>query len=789
MTPSYMFILFSAIALSICLQTGNVADPVKALHNLRRWWTSMFELLETRLGKGVSSIVDLRVERDTWTTAMTDSRSSLDRTVATSWPQAPTIPTCVPNSPYPLDAPLVLQPPIAQNQTWCRSEIFCPGSPILQAINLAGLYNDSKTFVDKPTVTSTNETLEYFHSIFEGGVSGGDPANPMLTTTYQRLIDFVNTNFKSEGLELEEISPCVIDPSLDNSTPSFLSPTRIHDPLMLGWAHIVHGYWSQLGLLQSEYYSIVNSMLQNFMDMIEKIGFIPNGGRTYYLNRSQPPMFMRMVHAYVSATNDTAILDRALPLAEVELAWWYTNRTINVTSPYTNRTWEVAHFAAESTAPRPEGFIQDFHAANGPDILVPFSEQKKADLYAEIASATESGWDFASRWLRQPMLGSIDDTMPAFRTLNVRSTMPVDLNSVLYKYRMLLADLYELRDSSKDQCLSRDLPHAQQPNDRQRAVHHRAVASVIRDAILDLFWDADRVAFYDFNLTSNARGTVFTPATFWPYWDGIIPYDVLSSEKVAKQAFSGVRLVMARYNGTLPSSFFVNGQQWDAPNAWPPHQFVTFEALRSLPSNITTTLLTPLSDTVTTYSLVPPNQLGFSESELPRQPYADGGYASGDINEIDYYIGENEARVLSGTTVINGGTAAIGETWASALSRELANRFISSVLNWLPPEDLEATNSAGNDGNMFEKTNVFHIDVAGSGGEYTVQVGFGWTNGVALPCLKDSVLNRLFGERGIIFDGAIASTNTAIFIWPDWPDGSFINPPLPDVHASNRTSM
>ncbi|KAF8334743.1 Six-hairpin glycosidase-like protein [Cantharellus anzutake] len=622
MTPSYMFILFSAIALSICLQTGNVADPVKALHNLRRWWTSMFELLETRLGKGVSSIVDLRVERDTWTTAMTASRSSLGGALATSWPQAPTIPTCVPNSPYPLDAPLVLQPPIAQNQTWCRSEIFCPGSPILQAINLAGLYNDSKTFVDKPTVTSTNETLEYFHSIFERGVSGGNPANPMLTTTYQRLIDFVNTNFKSEGLELEEISPCVIDPSLNNSTPSFLSPTRIHDPLMLGWAHIVHGYWSQLvrcskqgeicdgvncegthipmnhtfvvpggrfreqyywdsywiieGLLQSEYYSIVNSMLQNFMDMIEKIGFIPNGGRTYYLNRSQPPMFMRMVHAYVSATNDTAILDRALPLAEVELAWWYTNRTINVTSPYTNRSWEVAHFAAESTAPRPEGFIQDFHAANGPDILVPFSEQKKADLYAEIASATESGWDFASRWLRQPMLGSIDDTMPAFRTLNVRSTIPVDLNSVLYKYRMLLADLYELRDSKEDQCLSRDLPHAQQPNDRQRGVHHRAVASVIRDAILDLFWDADRVAFYDFNLTSNARGTVFTPATFWPFWDGIIPYDVLSSEKVAKQAFSGVRLVMARYNGTLPSSFFVNGQQWDAPklvgsrsNFWP----------------------------------------------------------------------------------------------------------------------------------------------------------------------------------------------------------------------------
>lgn len=48
------------------------------------------------------------------------------------------------------------------------------------------------------------------------------------------------------------------------------------------------------GLLQSEYYAVVNSMLQNFMDQLEKFGFIPNGGRIYYLNRSQPPVFSKV---------------------------------------------------------------------------------------------------------------------------------------------------------------------------------------------------------------------------------------------------------------------------------------------------------------------------------------------------------------------------------------------------------------------------------------------------------------------------------------------------------------
>lgn len=33
---------------------------------------------------------------------------------------------------------------------------------------------------------------------------------------------------------------------------------------------------------------------------------------------------------------------------------------------------------------------------------------------------------------------------------------------------------------------------------------------------------------------------------------------------------------------------------------------------------------------------------------------------------------------------------------------------------------------------MYEKFNLQDIDAAGSGGEYTVQAGFGWTNGVAL---------------------------------------------------------
>lgn len=90
------------------------------------------------------------------------------------------------------------------------------------------------------------------------------------------------------------------------------------------------------------------------MDMIKAYGFIPNGARLFYLNRSQPPLFIQMVNDYVKATNDTAFLDDVLELADRELQWWATNRTLEVRSPFTNVTHNVSRYAVVNSAPRPE---------------------------------------------------------------------------------------------------------------------------------------------------------------------------------------------------------------------------------------------------------------------------------------------------------------------------------------------------------------------------------------------------------------------------------------------------
>jgi alpha,alpha-trehalase len=94
-------------------------------------------------------------------------------------------------------------------------------------------------------------------------------------------------------------------------------------------------YWIVEGLLRTggAFTQISKNIIENFLDFVDTIGFVPNGARLYYLNRSQPPLLTGMVRAYVEYTNDTSILERAVPLLIKEHQFWQTNRTVSVKAP------------------------------------------------------------------------------------------------------------------------------------------------------------------------------------------------------------------------------------------------------------------------------------------------------------------------------------------------------------------------------------------------------------------------------------------------------------------------
>jgi len=135
-----------------------------------------------------------------------------------------------------------------------------------------------------------------------------------------------------------------------------------------------------------------------------------------------------MVDAYVRATGNVTVLERALPLLHKELEWFETNRTMWVTSPFTGRQHRVAHWNVHNSAPRPEGYVEDYNTANG--ATPPLNVSQRSDLYAELASGAESGWDYSSRWMKEPLLNKTDNQV-VLRTINIRQMIPVDLTSLL----------------------------------------------------------------------------------------------------------------------------------------------------------------------------------------------------------------------------------------------------------------------------------------------------------------------------------------------------------------------
>ena len=80
-------------------------------------------------------------------------------------------------------------------------------------------------------------------------------------------------------------------------------------------------YFTMLGLKESGRADMIENMVKNFAYLINTYGHIPNGNRSYYISRSQPPFFSLMVELLASIKGDKVYLDY-LPAMEKEYKFW-----------------------------------------------------------------------------------------------------------------------------------------------------------------------------------------------------------------------------------------------------------------------------------------------------------------------------------------------------------------------------------------------------------------------------------------------------------------------------------
>lgn len=60
-----------------------------------------------------------------------------------------------------------------------------------------------------------------------------------------------------------------------------------------------------------------------------RFGFVPNGGRVYYLRRSQPPFLLPMAYEYYEATNDVKFIEDNYEYLMREFDFWQVNRSVS----------------------------------------------------------------------------------------------------------------------------------------------------------------------------------------------------------------------------------------------------------------------------------------------------------------------------------------------------------------------------------------------------------------------------------------------------------------------------
>ena len=425
--------------------------------------------------------------------------------------------------------------------------------PVMVAIAEADLYDDEKTVVDLIPRRAPGLIVEEYQKRTAGGA-----------LSRAELKAFVQDNFDAppeNEARLSESADTPIDEHIKNLWPYLTRDPAATDEgqwsslVVLPHRYVVPGgrfnemfYWdsffTMLGLAHSDRYDLVRDMVDNFAWLIDQYGFIPNGTRTYFLTRSQPPFFASMVGLLAEHDGDD-VYQRYLPELEKEYEYWMRGAETLAPGQASEHVVRLGdgtllnRYHGSENTPRPESYAGEIALANKA------SNRPAAEVYGALRAAAESGWDFSSRWMAD---GSQQTTIAT------RDILPVDLNALLFHLEKTLAHAWQLE------------------GDHARAEQFEQRAKTRREAINRIFWDADRGLYTDYDWRKHRLSEVVSAAMVYPLAFGV------ADQGRADAVAAAVERELLRPGGMVTTNRHT-GEQWDAPNGWAPLQWLAVEGL------------------------------------------------------------------------------------------------------------------------------------------------------------------------------------------------------------------
>lgn len=333
-------------------------------------------------------------------------------------------------------------------------------------------------------------------------------------------------------------------------------------------------YFTILGLKESGEIETIHQILKNFAYLINTYGHIPNGNRTYYLTRSQPPFFAMMVQL-LADVKGKEIYAEFLPAMEKEYQYWMegaekmkpgtaNKRVVKLDDgSIFNRYWD------DATIPRQESYREDVETAEkaakaflaastfkNANQAEKAAEAKKVEVYQHLRAGAASGWDFSSRWFRDP--NDISTIETAFYA-------PVDLNCLLYEMESIIRLAYVQKQAKTPTEIA---------DKSAMAAKYESLAKARKKAIEQYCWNESKGMYADYHFVNKKVSDALTLAGMYPLF-----LKISDKQRAARQ----VEIVNKELlkDGGFSTTTFNTKQQWDAPNGWAPLQWVSIRALQN----------------------------------------------------------------------------------------------------------------------------------------------------------------------------------------------------------------
>jgi len=444
-----------------------------------------------------------------------------------------------------LALPLMAAAPVADPAQRVMEVSRTAGTPddiygsLYRAVELARVFPDSKTFADMVPRESPDAIMAAFQS---ENPQGKDALATFVAKHFRKVGDADQQKLSMRD-HIKALWPILAKP------PMAVVPGS--SSIQLPYAYVVAGgryqemyywdsYFTMLGLKADGEQPLIDSMLANFVSMIERYGHIPNGTRTYYLSRSQPPFLALMMD--LSDTHDPALDRQRLAALKAEHAYWMAGAACldqdgacqhvvrMADGSLLNRYWDARD------TPRDESYAED---------VATTAAAAPRPVNRDLRAGAESGWDYGSRWLRDGK---------TLATIHTTEIVPVDLNSLMWNLETAIAR----------RCTAL--------GDTACAADFTKRADARKAAIAKYLWSAKDKRFVDFDRSTGKPTPSISVAMLYPLFVGLA---------TPEQADATAKLTEATLlaPGGLRTTTVRTGQQWDEPNGWAPLLWVGVHGL------------------------------------------------------------------------------------------------------------------------------------------------------------------------------------------------------------------